>query len=245
MRVLDLKCPNCGAKLDIDNINDFFNCNVCGATLYLEMSVKEKEFDPEVSESINFFRYMKELFSKCDELKVNLKRNDNIYVVESENEFSDDVDIVDICQIHYNGSTNVVIEYPEGLNSDQKESKTYSLFFAKAFYDEDDSAVRYITKAEIEHIREYYFYVLKAVEYAKRLTNYVEMYNASKNIQTGTYTMSDLDKVPSDDIDAISDAKREMLAVRKSILEHEIDGDKLGAENLDDMQDDTNRSNGL
>jgi ribosomal protein S27AE/HAMP domain-containing protein len=36
LKIIPLKCPNCGAKLDIDNGMDRFNCSYCGAEQYVE-----------------------------------------------------------------------------------------------------------------------------------------------------------------------------------------------------------------
>ena len=200
MRIVDLRCPNCGSSLDINKEESFFNCKNCGSSLYLEMTVKEKkkeeETDPEIQKSFEFFGYMIELIGKCNQMKDSLNKRE-IYTEQPKLNPSDEVIASDYC--YYDEKTVASIEYPTNLNNEQKKLIKYGLTFFKV--ERGGPGIIKMGFLRDGHFRpdedvcisDYCYYVSKAADYAKALTTYVEVYNAYKRIENGTFDVDDIE----------------------------------------------------
>ena len=46
MKLVDLKCPHCGARLEVDADNNVATCEYCGAELLIEKELPERESTP-------------------------------------------------------------------------------------------------------------------------------------------------------------------------------------------------------
>ena len=214
MRIVDLKCPNCGSNIeDINKDDEFFNCKKCGSTLYLEMTVKEKGNEAETS--ADYFRFYNDLLNECDKLSYDLRLKN---ITECEWHFYNEEEL---------NHSYIAFHYPTGLDGKGCGSRDYDLKFwgieinMNTIWKIDKCDLKHYFKfSDVELVKKYIYFVTYARDYAALLEDYVNMYKIDKKVKDGTYSMYELDQLP---VNGLESLKNKMSDIQKKVSEYKVE----------------------
>lgn len=220
MKIVECKCPSCGASLNAEGNAEFLKCDFCGSNLYLETVVKPVDKNKIAKQNIDseLFSFFNELLAKMKEAKMKIKRglvdNEHWSTVKETpyhvgdltiKSFKEDIEIsypdwrFQRITFEFYGNNMIIHINPGNILVDDSE---VSFIGHSAEHQEKQRQDFYSLPSEKrEALRKYVYYAFKASYYSKFLCKYVDFSNLKNRYETDSTYIMGTEDIPKDKVD--------------------------------------------